>query len=223
MRQLCLFLFVLICFSCKTKKTFKHPLLQNTDKPYVEINKITADEMHRHFSLNIPDNWSIYFDVHNIIMYSPLGTKFKKRIKINELTDSVFQEKKAKDIFEHNKANPDKKGYYWKSYLTAFSVKKDSLKLKNHDDVIQEFLKSRNALYNNNFKYILVKEKHHRHGQILYFKYDTEWNFSKISHIDAIILGKKRVYYLNFRANFPYYKYYVDDVVEIVKTIEIKE
>ncbi|WP_339661021.1 hypothetical protein [uncultured Polaribacter sp.] len=220
-------LLILVCFlalsSCTTLQQKRHPYLQNSNKFYAKITKKQADDSHKYFKLTAAKRWHIYYDAHNMIVYTPLGVEKRKKIKFGSLDEKSLQKDNARKIYEHNLISETKKGNYWSNYLTAYSEPKDSVNIYTLDQAIDSYLKLKKSNYQDGFNYKLVKEKSNKLGEIIYFKYQNETSFTKTTHIDAIILGDKRVYYFRFQSDVDFYPFYFNDAIEIIKSLEINE
>ncbi|WP_157603599.1 hypothetical protein [Polaribacter atrinae] len=214
---------LLLMFSCKSTKQERHPYLQNSNKFYTIITKEQADKSHKYFKLTAPKEWNIYYDAHNWILYSPLGAEKMKRIELSKLKDTSLKKEKARAIYEFNQQNQNKKGNYWSNNLTAHSKNKDSIKVYNYEDAINLYLKNKKLQFKTDFNYKIVREKDKRFGEIIYIKYNIDYTWNNETHIDAIMIGDKRVYYVFFQSEEAYYPFYFNDAIEIIKSLEIKE
>ena len=214
--QILFYTFLTFCFfACATKRGTKVYKILTTEQ---------ANKIHKYFTVKKPKEWSIYFDrSHGIILYSPLGTKRKKRYKTFELTDSLYKRTNAKEVYEYNSDNKIKKGVYWDCYVSVNYKNKDSIKVYNFNDLVDDYLKNKNQIHKNNFKYELLKQQHPKYGEIIFFKYGDSIQFNNITNIDAFILGKNRIYRFHFFTVNEYYKYYLNEAIEIINSIEIIE
>ena len=215
--RLLLLLNFLIIFSCSVKK--RHPFLQNTKKNYALLTSEQANTYNRYFTFDVFDKWDAYYDAHNLIMYSPLGVE-RKSTEVNN--SDALKKKRAQEIYEFNKSNVYKKGSYWKNYLTAYSQSKDSIKAYTSKEVLALYLSNKKKKHKG-FKYKLIREKHKVHGEIIYIKYGVEWTSVTRTHLDAIILGDKRVCYFKYSTENPYYSFYYKDVIKMINSVTLKE
>jgi hypothetical protein len=211
-------------YSCKSKKVYNHPLPEDVNKSNLVISKSKADEKHKYFTFEIPQYWNRYIGSHGNIFYSPLGTNFDKGKTLKEMNDSVFQKRKAKDIFMFNQKNKKKKGYYIDCYIMASSYNKDSIKIYNKEEAINYYVNFKRKQYKlNDFKYEMVEAQDSKLGSILFFKYGFDRNLTNSTNTAAIVFGDERVYFVNYYATNFYYSLYLDDVKKIIRSLKIKE
>tara|TARA_R110002051_G_scaffold248941_1_gene308441 strand:+ start:86 stop:748 length:663 start_codon:yes stop_codon:yes gene_type:complete len=220
MKSIILFFLVIAIFlSCKTVPKSTHSLLKNTNKESVIITEMQADEIYEYFSLTIPKSWNRYFDSHNIVINSPLGKSSYNRI----ISDSIEKRRFIKNIYNYNKSHKNKKGNYWQCYLNVFSQNKDSIKVNNYTDIKEIFVKRNKVRFNVDLKYQEIREQNDTLGEIIYFKYGMESYGIKSTHLEAFILKNERLYSFNFQSNKEFYDFYINDVLNIIKSIKIKE
>ncbi|MFY9242979.1 MAG: hypothetical protein WAO74_08130 [Polaribacter sp.] len=220
MKKIVLAFCLSLIYSCQVKKEFnQHPLLQKSRKQYAIIDTINADTIHKYFKIRPPKNWNIYYDAHKFIIYSPLGTS-KYFFQDN---DSISAYKNAKEIYDYNKSHKIKKGNYWNNYFRAHSIERDSVKIKNLDDIVNEYKQSHKNRFESDFKYEVIKVKNLKFGEIVYFKYGFDSGYHKITHIDAVIIGKRRIYNFIYESSNPYFELYLGDVQKIINSFEMLE
>lgn len=181
-----------------------------------------ANNIQKNFSITKPKDWNIYIEGHGILIYSPLGTEIRKKYRSTEIKDTVTRNNEAKNIFEHNKNNIDKKGSYNENFLRITSGYIDSIKINTFDDLINWYLRNQRKRFNNNFNYKIIREKNDRFGEIIYYKYGTD-DFFKRTYFDALILVDNRFYTFSYTSFNRFYDYYIHDVLNMIKSLKIKE
>ena len=224
MKKIIPFVIVLICFvfsSCKTVEKNSKSLLDNNTKPYRVITKEEAISFNKYFSLNIPKYWTRYIDGHNFVAYSPLGTVYRQKYKSSVYSSQKNRKQRAKDIAKFNKRKSRKKGSYWDNYIRAFSFHKDSTDIKTLDAIIDSFKKGNSFNYEIKKEFEAVKEPHKNFDEILYIKYGNGGGLSSNTHLQASFIYDNRVYYILYSSLNEYYDVYLNEAINIIKSINI--